>query len=178
MLVFPWEIQQKWNLDEFKKSRTLQNVSISIGNNAKMKSRQTQTKGGTPKIMIFTVVFCKFVPWTLGDKKEALYVCLCFLLFFDDFGDKVVTKRMAHFTFDGFSWCFLMILVTKKMAHYAFGTLAGPTATFWNRWFRKMNMSKDVWQKWGGQRGEKLRTHNRIERFTARTPRCKHLFGE
>ena len=44
-------------------------------------------------MMVFTVVFCKCVSWMLGDKKQAFHFCL------------LVTKRMTHFTFDGFSSC-------------------------------------------------------------------------
>ena len=63
-----------------------------------------------------------------------------------------------------------MVLRTTRITHYTFGTLAGATATLWNRWFRIMNISKDVWKKWGGQRGEKSTNHNRIQRLTARNP--------
>ena len=62
MLVFPMEIQQTWNLEEIKKSRWRQNVSISNGNTTKTKRRRTPTKADAPKMCIPTGVFCEFVP--------------------------------------------------------------------------------------------------------------------
>ena len=42
MWAFPMENQQMWDLEEFKNSWGLQNVSISNGNIKKMKSKQNQ----------------------------------------------------------------------------------------------------------------------------------------
>ena len=105
------------------KSWARQNVSMSVSNNAKMKSRHTRTKGGTPKMMSCSLHILPICIMDAAQQKGGTRNSSVFRVFLMS----SLTKNMTYFTVDCCSLRLFMILATKNMTYYAFGTLAGAT---------------------------------------------------
>ena len=64
----------------------------------------------------------------------------------------------------------------KKMARKRSCSLAEATEAFWSRWFKVVNISKDLWKQRSGLRWKRSTDHNQLKWFTARTPWRQAVF--
>ena len=135
--AFPLEKQQKRHLEEIQESPTRQNVDFSLRNTTIMKSIQTETKLGTPKMRMITDEFHKNGWRAASDQKQEPQLWGKSLSLFKVFdgnngGPNVVYIEIlslagARATFSGASkWGH----VKKMLGGSGIVTLAGATATF------------------------------------------------